>query len=62
MVAQASSGTLLSEPLVSRKTSSKAMGEKLSTKGQSEGPKLGFIVGEATLETVTPIPLMSSMI
>eukprot|EP00249_Psilotum_nudum_P008569 c21370_g3_i1 orf=437-1060(+) len=38
------------------KAEAKARGEKLSTKRQPEGPKPGFIVEGATLETVTPIP------
>ena len=38
------------------KAEAKAKGENISTKRQSEGPKPGFIVEGATLETVTPIP------
>ena len=38
------------------KAEAKAKGEKISTKRQPEGPKPGFIVEGATLETVTPIP------
>ncbi|MCO5552627.1 hypothetical protein L7F22_006142 [Adiantum nelumboides] len=38
------------------KIEAKAKGEKISTKRQPEGPKPGFIVEGATLETVTPIP------
>jgi large subunit ribosomal protein L21e len=38
------------------KAEAKARGEKISTKRQPEGPKPGFIVEGATLETVTPIP------
>eukprot|EP00249_Psilotum_nudum_P008570 c21370_g3_i2 orf=292-786(+) len=38
------------------KAEAKARGEKLSTKRQPEGPKPGFTVEGATLETVTPIP------
>ncbi|KAL3016154.1 hypothetical protein AAZX31_06G197200 [Glycine max] len=34
----------------------KAKGEKISTKRQPQGPKPGFMVEGATLETVTPIP------
>ncbi|KAI5068053.1 hypothetical protein GOP47_0016398 [Adiantum capillus-veneris] len=37
------------------KADAKAKGEKISTKRQPEGPKPGFIVEGATLETVTPI-------
>ncbi|KAH7280421.1 hypothetical protein KP509_37G066500 [Ceratopteris richardii] len=38
------------------KAEAKARNEKISTKRQPEGPKPGFIVQGATLETVTPIP------
>jgi large subunit ribosomal protein L21e len=38
------------------KAEAKARGEKISTKRQPEGPKPGFMVAGATLETVTPIP------
>ncbi|MCL7030661.1 hypothetical protein MKW94_024583, partial [Papaver nudicaule] len=38
------------------KAEAKARGEKISTKRQPEGPKPGFMVEGATLETVTPIP------
>ncbi|WVZ05881.1 hypothetical protein V8G54_019227 [Vigna mungo] len=38
------------------KADAKAKGEKISTKRQPEGPKPGFMVEGATLETVTPIP------
>ncbi|PQM35488.1 60S ribosomal protein L21-1 [Prunus yedoensis var. nudiflora] len=38
------------------KTEAKARGVKISTKRQPEGPKPGFIVGGASIETVTPIP------
>ncbi|KAL6983574.1 60S ribosomal protein L21A [Sarracenia purpurea var. burkii] len=38
------------------KVEAKARGEIISTKRQPEGPKIGFMVGGATLETVTPIP------
>ncbi|MCL7028064.1 hypothetical protein MKW94_028819 [Papaver nudicaule] len=38
------------------KVEAKARGEKISTKRQPEGPKPGFMVEGATLETVTPIP------
>uniref|UniRef100_A0A2P2JZ75 Uncharacterized protein MANES_08G041300 n=1 Tax=Rhizophora mucronata TaxID=61149 RepID=A0A2P2JZ75_RHIMU len=38
------------------KTEAKARGEIISTKRQPEGPKPGFMVEGATLETVTPIP------
>lgn len=38
------------------KAEAKARGEKISTKRQPEGPKPGFLVAGATLETVTPIP------
>ncbi|CAA6674915.1 unnamed protein product [Spirodela intermedia] len=38
------------------KREAKARGEKISTKRQPEGPKLGFLVEGTTLETVTPIP------
>ncbi|KAL1569336.1 Large ribosomal subunit protein eL21x/eL21w [Salvia divinorum] len=34
----------------------KAQGKIISTKRQPEGPKPGFMVGGAILETVTPIP------
>ncbi|CAN1307040.1 60S ribosomal protein L21-1 [Linum perenne] len=34
----------------------KARGEVISTKRQPQGPKPGFMVEGATLETVTPIP------
>ncbi|PKI65614.1 hypothetical protein CRG98_014007, partial [Punica granatum] len=38
------------------KAEAKARGEKISTKRQPQGPKPGFMVEGATLETVTPIP------
>jgi large subunit ribosomal protein L21e len=38
------------------KAETKARGEKISTKRQPQGPKPGFMVAGATLETVTPIP------
>ncbi|KAL5999745.1 60S ribosomal protein L21A [Asimina triloba] len=38
------------------KAEAKARGDKISTKRQPEGPKPGFMVGGATIETVTPIP------
>ncbi|OVA19812.1 Ribosomal protein L21e [Macleaya cordata] len=38
------------------KAEAKARGERISTKRQPEGPKPGFMVEGATLETVTPIP------
>ncbi|KAG6405410.1 hypothetical protein SASPL_132999 [Salvia splendens] len=38
------------------KGDAKAQGKIISTKRQAEGPKPGFMVGGATLETVTPIP------
>ena len=38
------------------KAEAKARGEVISTKRQTEGPKPGFMVECATLETVTPIP------
>lgn len=38
------------------KAEAKARGEKISTKRQPQGPKPGFMVAGATLETVTPIP------
>jgi large subunit ribosomal protein L21e len=38
------------------KIAAKAKGEIISTKRQPEGPKPGFMVEGATLETVTPIP------
>ncbi|CAD5176317.1 unnamed protein product [Musa acuminata subsp. malaccensis] len=38
------------------KAEAKACGEVISTKRQPEGPKPGFMVEGATLETVTPIP------
>ncbi|KAJ0970406.1 hypothetical protein J5N97_023283 [Dioscorea zingiberensis] len=38
------------------KAEAKARGEKISTKRKPEGPKPGFMVECATLETVTPIP------
>ena len=38
------------------KAEAKARGETISTKRQPEGPKPGFMVECATLETVTPIP------
>ena len=38
------------------KREAKARGEKISTKRQPQGPKPGFMVEGATLETVTPIP------
>ncbi|PSR88455.1 60S ribosomal protein like [Actinidia chinensis var. chinensis] len=38
------------------KGEAKARGEIISTKRQPEGPKPGFMVECATLETVTPIP------
>lgn len=38
------------------KADAKARGEVISTKRQPKGPKPGFMVEGATLETVTPIP------
>ncbi|CAI9782736.1 unnamed protein product [Fraxinus pennsylvanica] len=38
------------------KAEAKARGEVISTKRQPKGPKPGFMVEGATLETVTPIP------
>ncbi|KAJ1408573.1 Translation protein SH3-like domain superfamily [Sesbania bispinosa] len=38
------------------KAEAKAKGEVISTKRQPQGPKPGFMVEGATLETVTPIP------
>ncbi|CAN1144360.1 60S ribosomal protein L21-1 [Linum perenne] len=38
------------------KAAAKARGEVISTKRQPQGPKPGFMVEGATLETVTPIP------
>ncbi|KAF7124450.1 hypothetical protein RHSIM_Rhsim12G0127600 [Rhododendron simsii] len=38
------------------KAEAKSRGEVISTKRQPEGPKPGFMVEGATLETVTPIP------
>lgn len=38
------------------KAEANARGEIISTKRQPEGPKPGFMVEGATLETVTPIP------
>ncbi|KAE8023817.1 hypothetical protein FH972_009478 [Carpinus fangiana] len=38
------------------KAEAKARGEKISPKRQPQGPKPGFMVAGATLETVTPIP------
>ena len=38
------------------KAEAKACGEKISTKRQPKGPKPGFMLEGATLETVTPIP------
>lgn len=38
------------------KAEAKAKGEVISTKRKPEGPKPGFKVEGATLETVTPIP------
>ena len=38
------------------KAEAKARDEIISTKRQPEGPKPGFMVEGATLETVTPIP------
>ena len=38
------------------KAEAKARGEVISTKRQPQGPKPGFMVEGATLETVTPIP------
>ncbi|KAL5823800.1 hypothetical protein ACOSQ4_021700 [Xanthoceras sorbifolium] len=38
------------------KAEAKTRVEKISTKRQPEGPKPGFMVEGATLETVTPIP------
>ncbi|KAL0912797.1 hypothetical protein M5K25_016203 [Dendrobium thyrsiflorum] len=38
------------------KAEAKSRGETISTKRQPEGPKPGFMVEGATLETVTPIP------
>eukprot|EP00245_Coleochaete_scutata_P018805 TRINITY_DN995_c0_g2_i1.p1 TRINITY_DN995_c0_g2~~TRINITY_DN995_c0_g2_i1.p1 ORF type:complete len:182 (-),score=41.07 TRINITY_DN995_c0_g2_i1:190-684(-) len=39
-----------------KKRAAKAKGEKISTKRQPAGPKPGFVVEGATIETVTPIP------
>uniref|UniRef100_A0A0D6R4F4 60S ribosomal protein L21 n=1 Tax=Araucaria cunninghamii TaxID=56994 RepID=A0A0D6R4F4_ARACU len=39
-----------------KKRQAKIHGEIISTKRQPEGPKPGFMVQGATLETVTPIP------
>ncbi|XP_054799926.1 60S ribosomal protein L21-2-like [Prosopis cineraria] len=39
-----------------KKAEAKARGEVISTKRQPVGPKPGFMVEGATLETVTPIP------
>jgi hypothetical protein len=39
-----------------KKAEAKAKGEVISTKRKPEGPKPGFMVEGATLETVTPIP------
>ena len=38
------------------KAAAKARGEVISTKRQPKGPKPGFLVEGATIETVTPIP------
>lgn len=38
------------------KAEAKAKGVRISTKRQPEGPKPGFLVEGATIETVTPIP------
>ncbi|GMP43361.1 hypothetical protein CsSME_00012745 [Camellia sinensis var. sinensis] len=38
------------------KAEAKVMGEVISTKRRREGPKPGFMVEGATLETITPIP------
>ncbi|KAJ7552844.1 hypothetical protein O6H91_06G072500 [Diphasiastrum complanatum] len=38
------------------KAEAKARGEKISLRRQPEGPRPGFLVEGATLETVTPIP------
>ena len=38
------------------KAEAKAKGQVISTKRQPEGPKPGFMVEGAKLETVTPIP------
>ncbi|PRQ39725.1 putative ribosomal protein L21e [Rosa chinensis] len=38
------------------KAAAKARGEAISTKRQPQGPKPGFMVEGASLETVTPIP------
>lgn len=38
------------------KAEANARGEIISTKRQPEGPKPGFKVDGATIETVTPIP------
>lgn len=38
------------------KAEAKVEGKIISTRRQPEGPKPGFMVGGATLETVTPIP------
>lgn len=38
------------------KAEAKTRGETISTKRQPVGPKPGFMVEGATLETVTPIP------
>lgn len=38
------------------KAAAKARGEVISTKRQPQGPKPGFMVEGASLETVTPIP------
>ncbi|KAK2652367.1 hypothetical protein Ddye_012223, partial [Dipteronia dyeriana] len=39
------------------KAEAKARGEVISTKRQPKGPKPGFMVEGAMLETVTPIPM-----
>ncbi|KAE9463994.1 hypothetical protein C3L33_04091, partial [Rhododendron williamsianum] len=44
------------------KPEAKGRGEIISTKRQPEGPKPGFMVEGATLETVTPNRMMLSMI
>ncbi|KAG5567602.1 hypothetical protein RHGRI_002967 [Rhododendron griersonianum] len=44
------------------RTEAKGRGEIISTKKQPEGPKPGFMVEGATLETVTPNRIMLSMI
>ncbi|CAA2982678.1 60S ribosomal L21-1 [Olea europaea subsp. europaea] len=41
---------------VNKQAEAKARGEVISTKRQPKGPKPGFMVEGATLETVTPIP------